>query len=84
MKCGTYMFLIASGSKMCAQIIVPTLAPSLLQRSQWYFADTYLGWSWSAVQYSNLNAQDPAKCHSSQKPLRMDEFCDLQSNGFAV
>ena len=31
-----------SGSKMCARIVVPALAPSLLRRSQWHFADTYV------------------------------------------
>ena len=39
------------GSKMCARSFMPNLAPSILQRSQWHFADTYLGWSCSAVQF---------------------------------
>ena len=32
------------GCKMCYQIFVRDLAPSIFQRSQWYFAHTYLGW----------------------------------------
>ena len=41
------------GSKMCYRIFVWDLVPSI-------FADTYLGWSWSAVQNLDLIAQDSA------------------------
>ena len=57
-KWGTYMCFdwleaVATtlvGSKMCNWIFVRDLAPSILQRSRWYFAHTYLGWSRIAVQ----------------------------------
>ena len=51
----------AAGDKMYAQIFVPDLAPSFLQRTQLYFADTYFGWSRSAVPNFGLIAQDSAK-----------------------
>ena len=58
MKCGTCMFFIVlkpcNGFKMCPQIFVPDLAPSLLQTSKWYITDTYRGWSWCAGQSIGL------------------------------
>ena len=64
MKCGTYNVFdrfegtaAGGGPNMCAQIFVPDLAPLILERSQWYFADTYYGWSRSAVQNFSLIAQ---------------------------
>ena len=43
------------------EIFIPHLAPSILQRSWWYFAHTYLARSQSAVQNLGPNAQDFAK-----------------------
>ena len=45
---------------MCYRIFVRDLAPSILQKSQCYFAHAYLGWSRSAVQILGLN-KDSAK-----------------------
>ena len=53
MNIGTYMFLTAwfeaavafavLGSRICTEIFAFHLAPSIVQRSPWYFAHTYLG-----------------------------------------
>ena len=47
----------ALGSKICTEIFVISLQPSILQRSPWFFAHTYLGWSRSAVWNLGPNAQ---------------------------
>ena len=46
----------AAGSKMCS-----ISSTSLLQGSQSYCVNTYLGWSWSAEQSIELIVLDPAK-----------------------
>ena len=61
-----YMFLMVLkppplDPKMYTRVIVPALGPSFLQRSQWYFGNTYLRWSRSAIQNFGLVAKDSAK-----------------------
>ena len=51
----------ALGSKICTEIFVLGLQPSILLRSPRYFSRTYLGWSRSSVRSLVPNAQDSAK-----------------------